>query len=55
MFGPCAAQPIYLPDCGDNLMNQQQQRLTLDLLHATDRGVVLQVRNGSIYATRKCR
>ena len=55
MFGNCEAERICFPDCGDNLMNQQQQKMTLELLNAADRGVVLQVRNGSIYATRKCR
>ncbi|XP_045193922.2 interferon regulatory factor 5-like isoform X2 [Mercenaria mercenaria] len=53
IFGPRDALQIALPQC--NLPNSQQQRLTLDLLNATDRGLVVQVKDGSIYATRKCR
>ncbi|XP_060597200.1 interferon regulatory factor 4-like isoform X2 [Ruditapes philippinarum] len=53
IFGPRAALQIPLPQC--TISNSQQQRLTTDLLNATDRGIVIQVREGNIYATRKCR
>lgn len=55
MYGSTDLESIKLPDCPENLMNPQQIKVTLDLLHAADRGVILQVRNGSIFATRKCR
>ncbi|WAR12333.1 IRF8-like protein [Mya arenaria] len=54
MFGPEDAAPIRLPAL-DQQLNMQQQRLTDDLLLAADRGLVLHMRAGSIYAIRKCR
>lgn len=53
MFGPRNAEPLRLPP--SNIKNTHQQRLTMDLLNALDRGVYIRVVGGNIYATRKCR
>ncbi|KAH3769614.1 hypothetical protein DPMN_170887 [Dreissena polymorpha] len=55
-FGHEKAKVIQLPDpSGIQTLNSQQHKLTQDLLQATDRGLTLQMKNGSIFATRKCR
>ncbi|KAL4234671.1 interferon regulatory factor [Mactra antiquata] len=52
-FGPTELKQIPLPYC--DLPDPEQQKSTVQLLEATDRGVIITVKNGNIYATRKCR
>ncbi|KAL4234670.1 interferon regulatory factor [Mactra antiquata] len=52
-FGPTELKQIPLPNI--DIQNTTQQKLTYDLLKATERGVIITVKNGNIYATRKCR
>lgn len=53
IYGPNDVDQVLFPECF--LENKKQQEMTLTLLNYLDRGIVINVQNGQIIATRKCR
>ncbi|XP_064611278.1 interferon regulatory factor 8-like isoform X2 [Liolophura sinensis] len=53
IYGPKDVQQLKMPACPDQ--DETTEHLTSKLLNVLDRGLVLEVVNGDVYATRLCR